>query len=62
MKETYRLTYDDAVDIWLRYWAGEYQHDIAAAYGVNQGRVNNVLKERTHVGSKATAAKKRSVA
>jgi hypothetical protein len=62
MKETYRLTCDDAVDIWLRHWAGEFQHDIAAAYGVNQGRVNEVLKEHSHVGSKAIAAKKKSAA
>jgi hypothetical protein len=60
MKESYSLTCDDAVDIWLRYWAGEFQHDIAAAYGVNQGRINEVLKERTHRGSKAIAARKRS--
>jgi len=62
MKATYKLTYEDGVDIWLRHWAGEFQHDIAAAYGVNQGRVNDVLKERVHPGSKATAAKKKSAA
>jgi hypothetical protein len=56
MKATYKLTYEDAVDIWLRHWAGEFQHDIAAAYGVNQGRVNDVLKERVHPGSKTSAA------
>jgi predicted XRE-type DNA-binding protein len=62
MKTTYRLTYDDAVDVWLRHWAGEFQHEIAAAYGVNQGRVNEVLKEHLHDGSKKTAAAKRSAA
>jgi hypothetical protein len=62
VKTTYRLTFDDAIDVWLRYWAGEFQHDIAAAYGVNQGRVNEVLKEHTHLGSKAAAAKKKSAA
>ena len=49
MKETYRLTFDDAVDVWLRHSAGEYQHDIAATYGVNQGRINEVLREQRHV-------------
>jgi hypothetical protein len=39
------------VDVWLRYWAGEYQHSIAASYGVNQGRINEVLKERVRVGA-----------
>jgi hypothetical protein len=54
------LTFTEAVDVWLRYWSGQYQHAIAADYGVNPGRVNEVLKERTHVGSKQVAASKRS--
>jgi hypothetical protein len=52
---SYRLTFSDAVNIWLRYWAGEFQHRIAAAYDVNPGRVNEVIKETRHVGSKAKA-------
>lgn len=52
----YRLTFADAVEIWPRHWLGEYQHNIVAAYGVNPGRVNDVLKERLHSGSKAAAA------
>ncbi|WGS20826.1 MULTISPECIES: hypothetical protein [unclassified Bradyrhizobium] len=43
----YRLTFEDAVYVWLRHWRGEYQHHIAASYNVNPGRVNEVLKERT---------------
>jgi hypothetical protein len=57
---TYRLTFNDAVDMWLRHWAGEYQHTIAARYDVSQGRVNDVLNERLHIGSKAVAATKRT--
>jgi hypothetical protein len=57
---TYTLTFDDAVDVWLRHWSGEFQHKIAQSYGVNQGRVNDVLKERLHPGSKQIAASKRS--
>jgi hypothetical protein len=57
---TYTLTFDDAVDCWLRYWSGEFQHKIAASYGVNQGRVNEVLKERLHAGSRQIAASRRS--
>lgn len=53
---THQLTFDDAVDIWLRHWRGEYQHNIAADYGVNQGRVNEVLKGRRHPGSEERAA------
>ena len=48
---TYRLTFEDAVNVWLRYWNGEFQHIIAASYAVNSGRVNDVLKERMHYGS-----------
>lgn len=49
------LSFNDAVDIWMRHWLGEYQHHIAADYGVNQGRVNEVLKGRRHVGSREVA-------
>jgi hypothetical protein len=52
----YRLTFEDAVLVWLRHWNGEFQHNIAASYAVNPGRINEVLKERTHYGSKAEAA------
>lgn len=54
--QPYRLTFDDAVTIWRRSWAGEYQHNIAATYGVNPGRVNEVLKERKYPLSKPLAA------
>jgi hypothetical protein len=51
----YRLTREDATDVWVRYMRGEFQHSIAAVYGVNQGRVNDVLKERSHIGTKQFA-------
>ncbi|NBB65109.1 hypothetical protein GVN18_38275 [Pseudomonas sp. ODNR1LW] len=51
----YQLTFDDAVEIWLRHWQGEYQHRIAASYDVNPGRVNEVLKGRRHAGSEERA-------
>lgn len=54
-----RLTFADAVNVWIRYWDGEFQHRIAADYDVNPGRVNEVLKEHKHVGSKNVAALKR---
>lgn len=54
----YRLTFDDAVYVWLRHWQGEYQHHIASSYDVNPGRVNDVLKERVHFGSRAEATKR----
>ena len=55
-----KLTFDDAVEIWLRYWNGEFQNRIAASFDVNPGRVNEVLKERTFIGSREAALSKRS--
>ena len=49
------LTFNDAVLIWLRHWSGEFQNRIAASFDVNQGRVNEVLKRRRHVGSEEAA-------
>ena len=52
---SYKLTFEDAIQIWRRYRAGEYQNRIAASFDVNPGRVNEVLKERIHVRSKQAA-------
>lgn len=38
-----RLTLADAVEIWHRRSNGEAQHVLAAAYGVNPGRIAEVL-------------------
>lgn len=56
---TYTLTFEDAVNIWLQHWAGRYQHHIAADYRCNAGRINEVLKEKRHLGSRLAAEKKR---
>lgn len=55
---SYKLTFDDAVEVWLRHWGGEFQNRIAASFDVNPGRVNEVLKEHTHRGSKEAALKR----
>jgi hypothetical protein len=57
---TYQLTSDDAVDIWLRHWSGEFQHRIAAVFDVNPGRVNEVLKGTKHAGSREAAMSRKS--
>ncbi|CAN5386063.1 hypothetical protein BH10PSE11_BH10PSE11_30910 [soil metagenome] len=57
---TYQLTFDDAVDIWLRHWNGEFQHRIAATFDVNPGRVNEVLKGTKHGGSREAALSRKS--
>ena len=60
MKTSYKLTFDDAVEVWLRAWSGMFQHEIAAHFGVNQGRVNEVLKGHRHSGSEQVARRKRA--
>lgn len=55
-----KLTNDEAIDVWLRSWSGQYQHEIAAAYVINVRAVNHVLKERTHIGSKEAAQRIRA--
>ncbi|MGE3064132.1 MAG: hypothetical protein AB7K67_00980 [Hyphomicrobiaceae bacterium] len=58
-RPSYRLTFEDAVSVWLRHWDGEFQNRIAADFDVNPGRVNEVLKEKRHVGSRDLARLKR---
>ena len=50
-----KFTDDEAIDVWLRSWSGQLQHEIAAAYVINSGRVSDVLNEKTHIGSKRAA-------
>lgn len=59
-KRSHTLTFEEAVQIWLRYWDGEFQHRIAASLDVNPGRVNEVLKEHRHFGSRELALGRRS--
>jgi hypothetical protein len=54
-RPSHKLTFEDAVEIWHRYWAGEFQNRIAASFDTNPGRVNEVLKGRTHIGSREVA-------
>ncbi|MFN3835038.1 MAG: hypothetical protein ACK4NO_03950 [Glycocaulis sp.] len=49
------LTFSEAVEVWQRHWQGEFQHHIAAHFGVNPARVNEVLKEHKHAGSRDAA-------
>jgi hypothetical protein len=50
-----QFTFEQAVDVWMRHFSGQYQHQIVAAYVINPRAVNHVLKEKTHVGSKQVA-------
>ena len=53
---SYRLTFDDAVEVWRRFWSGEFQNRIAASYDVNPARVSEIVKEAKHQGSREVAA------
>lgn len=52
------LTFNDAIEVWVLRRSGLSQHRIAAHFGVNPGRVNEVLKEHKHIGSRNEADKK----
>ena len=54
-----RLTDDDAVVVWLLRWKGYLQHDIAARFGVNQGRISEILTGKAFPGSRNMAEKLR---
>lgn len=56
------LSFDEAVRVWHMHWQGMIQSAIAQTYGTNQGRVNEVLKQRKHVGSKEVAMSERDKA
>lgn len=49
------LSYADAENVWRMSRMGLDQSQIACAYHVNQGRVNEVLKGQKHVGSEESS-------
>lgn len=55
MGKTIRLSANDAVQVWLMHWSGMFQHDIAAHFAVNQGRISEILNGQKHQGSEAAA-------
>ncbi|GAB4187896.1 MAG: hypothetical protein OHK0024_28340 [Thalassobaculales bacterium] len=50
-----RLTLEDAVEVHRRAWLGEAQHEIAAAYRVNQGRISEILAGKRFPEARAIA-------
>ncbi len=50
-----RLTFEDAAEIWRRRLLGDAQHDIAAAFRVNQGRISEVLSGKKFSKAKPKA-------
>ena len=54
---SYKLSFNDAVKIHKRIWAGELQSRIAADYDVNGGRISEVNTGKLHPGSRDEALK-----
>jgi len=53
--KTPKLSFDDAVQVWLMRWSGMYQHDIAAHFAENQGRISEILTGKRYLGSETAA-------
>lgn len=49
------LTFTQAINVWIMHWKGEQHQHIAARLGTNQLRIDAVLNERQHVGSRERA-------
>lgn len=50
MASAKQLTAQDIADIKVRLLLGEYQHHIAADYGLNQGRISEIKTGKRHSG------------
>ncbi len=61
-KPSYRLTFEDAIQIHLMLLDGWFNNRIAAHFDVNPGRVCDVKYGRLHDGSYAEAMRIRSAA
>lgn len=59
-KPSYTLTFEDAVQIHLRIWAGELQSRIAADFDVNGGRISEVNTGKLHPGSREEAMNRKA--
>lgn len=57
-KPSRRLSFDDAVAIWRRLVAGEFQNRIAADFDVNPGRISEIKTEKSFPGSRMAAARR----
>ena len=55
---SYSLTYEDAIKIHGMIMQGMKQHDIAAKFGVNQGRISEINTGKRFPGSKEDALKR----
>lgn len=50
-----KITFEDAVQIWLRLFDGAFNHTIAAEFETNQGRISEVRTGQRQPGSREVA-------
>ncbi|MCW8914590.1 MAG: hypothetical protein OQK24_01910 [Magnetovibrio sp.] len=50
-----KITFDDAVQIWLKLFDGAFSHTIAAEFETNQGRISEVRTGKRQPGSREAA-------
>ncbi|HET6320435.1 MAG TPA: hypothetical protein VFF87_00125 [Hyphomicrobium sp.] len=50
-----KLTYEDAIDIWVRFWIGDERHKIVRDYDQNPMRVYEIWWEEKFRGSRQDA-------
>lgn len=56
-KPSHQLTFDEAVEVWLLWWSGEFKNRIAARFDVNVWRIYEVKHGKLHPGSREAAEK-----
>ncbi len=54
-RKSRKLTEEDAVQIWILLLQGLLQHEIAALFGCNQGRISEIKNGKRFPGSKEKA-------
>ncbi|QEX18615.1 hypothetical protein FRZ44_39220 [Hypericibacter terrae] len=57
MSPSHRITFDEAVQIWLHLWNGARKHRLASYYDVNVWRIYDVISGKLHPGSESAATK-----
>ena len=50
-----KLTFQDAVKVWLMYWTGEFQNRIAAHFDCNPARISEIIHGYRFPGSEDAA-------
>lgn len=54
-KRSPKLSYEDAIQVWLMIFDGAFNHTIAAEFGVNQGRISEIRTGQKLPGSREAA-------